>query len=118
MTSKYWLQLRPSLLVGVGIVVSTFIAGSTAKYGLFVLAAPLLLALTVVSADVLGSRLRGEGSTPSLAALLLGGSFPLAALILALRDPNLVKAFIPVIGAMSWVVLLRPKSQRMTCKAN
>jgi hypothetical protein len=118
MTRKYWLDLGPSLLVGVGIVVSTLIAVLAAESGWLILAGPLLLALTVVSADVLGSRLRGESSGPSRAALLLGGSFLLAGVIVTLRDPSLVKTLIPVIGAASWVTLLvSPEGRRKPCRA-
>ena len=48
-----WLDLGPSLLVGAGIIASTFVAERAAESGWLVLAAPLLLALVVVSADVL-----------------------------------------------------------------
>jgi hypothetical protein len=117
MTRKYWLKLGPSLLVGVGIIVSTLVAVLAAKSAWLVLAGPLLLALVVVIADVLASRLRGETSGPSAAALILGGSFLLAGLIVALRDPSLVKELIPIIGAGSWVTLLRRPDDRRTCAA-
>jgi hypothetical protein len=117
MTRKDWLDLGPSLLVGAGIVVATLIAVLAAESRWLVLAGPLLLALTVVSADVLGARLRGESSGPSRAALFLGGAFLLAGLIVNLRDPSLVKTLIPVIGAASWVtLLLRPEGRRKPCR--
>lgn len=116
MTRKYWLELGPSLLVGAGIVVSTLIAVLAAQAGWLVMAGPLLLALAVVSADVLDSRVRGESSGPSVASLMLGGAFLLAGLIVTLRDPGLVKTLIPVIGGASCVpLLLRSKSRRKTC---
>jgi hypothetical protein len=117
MARKYWLDLGPSLLVGVGIVAATFVAVLAAESGWLVLAGPLLLALTVVGADVLGARLRGEPSRPSWTALLLGGSFLLSGLIVALRDPSLVKTLIPVVGVTAWpALLLRPGSPRQTCR--
>jgi hypothetical protein len=116
MTRKYWLGLSPSLLVGAGIVVSTLIAVRAAGSGWWVLAGPLLLALAVVSADLLDSRLRGESSGPSWAALILGGAFLLAGSIVTHRDPSLVKTLIPVLGTASWVtLLLRPAGRRRTC---
>lgn len=119
MTRKIWLDLGPSLLVGVGILVSTFVAVRTAESGWWVLAAPLLLALTVVGADVMGSRLRGKPSGPSWPALLLGGAFLLSGLIVALRDPSLVKLFIPVVGASAWSsLLLLPGNRRKACRAS
>ena len=117
MTRKYWLELGPSLLVAAGIVAATFVAVLAAKSGWLVLAGPLLLALTVVGADVLGSRLRGKSSRPSWTALLLGGSFLLAGVIVALRDPSLVKTLIPVIGVTTWpALMLRPGGPRKPCR--
>jgi hypothetical protein len=117
MPRKYWLDLGPSLLVGAGIVVSTFIAVLAAESGWLVLAGPLLLALAVVSADVVDSRRRGKSSRPSWRALFLGGSFLWAGLIVALRDPSLVKTLLPVFGAAAWAtLLLRPGNPRQTCR--
>lgn len=118
MTPKYWLGLSPSVIVGAGIILSTLVAVLAGESRWLVLGAPLLLAIVVVGADVLDSRLRGESSGPSPAALILGGSFLLAGLIVTLGDPSLVKALIPVIGAAGWVtLLLRSESRRKTCKA-
>jgi hypothetical protein len=117
MARKYWLELGPSLLVGAGIVAATFVAVLAARSGWLVLAGPLLLALTVVGADVLSSWLRGKPSRPSWIALFIGGSFLLAGLIVALRDPSLVKTLIPIIGVTAWpTLLLRPGSSRKTCR--
>jgi hypothetical protein len=111
MTRKPWLDLSPSLLFAVGMVLATLISARAAEHRWLVLAGPLLLALAIVSADMLASRLRGRSSSPSWAVLLMGSSCLLASLIVTLRDPNLVKTFIPVIGIASWVSLpfaLRP----------
>jgi hypothetical protein len=118
MTRKAWLDLTPSLLVAVGIVLATFIAVRTAESGWLVLAGPLCLALSVVSADVVASRLRGKGSSgPSWPALLLGGSFLVAGWIVALRDPSLVKTLIPTLGVTAWATLLmRPENRRKACR--
>lgn len=116
MKQKFWPALGPSLLVGAGIIVSTFIAVQTAE-SWWVMIGPLVLAGTVVGADVMGSRLRGESSAPSWGALLLGVAFVLASVIVALRDPSLVKTFVAVIGPAAWVtVLLRPEGPRKTCR--
>jgi hypothetical protein len=118
MPRKAWLALVPSLLVGVGIVVATLIAVWTAESGWLVLAGPLCLALSVLGADVVASRLKGESSsTPSWPALLLAGSFLLAGWIVALRDPNLVKTLILAIGVTAWAPLqMRPESRRRACR--
>lgn len=117
MTRKHWLNLTPSLLVGAGILLSALVAVRVAQSGWWVLAAPLLLALAVVSADILASRLRGESSGPSPAALILGGAFLVASWIVALRDPGLVKSLLPILGAASGVTLLRPAARRKPCRA-
>jgi hypothetical protein len=114
MTRQYWLELGPSLLVGTGIILSTFVATLAAGSGWLVLAGPLLLVLAVVGADVLDSRLKGKSSGPSPAALILGTTFLLAGAILV-RDPNHVRTLIPIVGIAAWVVLLRPESRRNTC---
>lgn len=116
MTQKHWADLGPSLVVGTGIIVSTLVAVLTAESGWLVLAGPLLMALTVVSADVLQSRLRGGSSGPSVAALLLGGAFLLAGVIVAFREPSLVATLIPVIGSSASITLLRPGAGRKACR--
>jgi hypothetical protein len=60
MTRKDWLALGPSLIIGVGIIVSTLTASLAAKAGWLVMAGPLVLVLAVVRADLLASRLRGR----------------------------------------------------------
>lgn len=117
MTRKDWLDLGPSLLVGTGIVVSTLITVLAAESGWLVLAGPLLLALAVVSADVLGSRRGGESSGPSWAALLMAGALLLASWIVFLRDPGLVETLLPILGVASWVTLLRSEGRRKTCRS-
>jgi hypothetical protein len=117
MTRKSWLTLGPSLLLAVGMVGATFIAGRTAHAGWWVLAGPLLLALSVVGADVLSSRLQGRSSGPSAAALILGGALFLAGWIVALRDPSLVKALIPDLGVAAWITVLLPaRGGRKPCR--
>ncbi len=111
MTRKYWLDLTPSLLLGVGIVVSTSVAVRGAESGSLVLFAPLALAAAVMGSDALDSRLRGDSWGPSWAALILAGA------IMTLRDPSLFKTLIPVIGAASWVILLlRSRGRRKSCR--
>lgn len=118
MTRKAWLELGPSLLVAAGVLLSTFVAVRTAESRAWVLTAPVLLALALVGADILTARLRGEASGPSPAALLLAGAVVFASAILALRDPALVKMFLPITGAGMWVpLLLRPNVRRKPCRA-
>jgi hypothetical protein len=117
MTRKHWLHFGPSLLVGAGIILATLIAALAAKSGWLVMAAPLTLALAVVGADVLDSGLRRESPVPSPAALILGGAVLLAGLIVSVRDPNLVRTLISLVGAGAWVTLLRrPGRGRQMCR--
>ncbi|MBW3564253.1 MAG: hypothetical protein KY459_05975 [Acidobacteria bacterium] len=89
----------------------------TADAGWLVMAAPLLLALAVVGADMVSGPGKREALVPSRGALLLAITFVLAGFIVALRDPALVKVLIPVIGAGSWVtILLRSEDGRRTCR--
>ena len=116
MTRTRWVGLGPGLLVGTGIIASTFIAALTADSGWWVLLGPLLLALAIVAADLLDSRLRGTLSGPSGSALMMGGAMLLAGVIVAFRDPDLVRTLIPAVAAPAWVTLvLRPGMRRRTC---
>lgn len=112
MTRQRWAELGPSLIVGVGIVLSTFIAVRMATSGMFVLLGPLCLALALVVADLAGARLRGSSRAPSHAVWLMGGAVVLASGILALRDPKLVKLFVPVTGAAGSITLWLPDRRR------
>jgi hypothetical protein len=118
MTRRHWVDLGPSLVVAAGIIVATRVAVLAAEAGWLVMAGPLLLALAVVGADVLYSRLQGKSSGPSRAALLLGGTFLLAGVIVALRDPSLVSTLIPVTGSAAWVTLFlsHPNDGRRACR--
>jgi uncharacterized membrane protein SirB2 len=106
MTRKYWLDLTPSLLVGIGIILATLVAVLTAKSGWLILAGPLVLAVAVIGADVLARRLRGASSSPSPAAVILGAAFLLAGAIVTFRDPSQVASLIPIVGVTAWVALL------------
>jgi hypothetical protein len=114
MPLKYWPNLTPSLLMAAGILLSTYVAGLTEKSGWLVLVGPFLLSLTILAADVLRSRLRGQPSGPSMVALLLAASFLLASLIV-IHNPAMVKVLIPLNGAAGWVSLQRPNKRRNTC---
>ncbi len=118
MTRNQWVDVGPSLIVGAGIIVSTLVAVLAMESKWLVLAAPLCLALTVVGADVLRSRLQGESAGPSPAALLMGGAFLLAGAMVALSEPSLVAAFIPILGSAASVTLLRPRlaAGRRACR--
>jgi hypothetical protein len=119
MMPKHWNELTPSLLVAAGIIVAAFVAKRAGGSELVLLAAPLMLALTVVGADVLNSRLRGGSPRPSWGALIMGAAVLLSSWILMTRDPGLVKTLLPLTGTTSWVVLFtRAEDQRKICKSS
>lgn len=75
-----------------------------------VLLAPLVLAVAVLGADALDSRLHEKSPLPSWAALILAGA------IMTLRDPSLFKTFGPIIGAAGYGALfIRAKGTRKRC---
>jgi uncharacterized membrane protein YwaF len=117
MMPKHWYELTSSLLVAAGIILATFVAKRVDGSGFVVLAAPLMMALTVVGADMLNSRLRGGSPRPSWGALIMGAAVLLSSWILITRDPGLVKTMLPLTGTTSWVVLLsRAEDRRKICK--
>jgi hypothetical protein len=116
MTRNFWLGLVPSVIMAAGIVLATLVAGLTAGSATRVLLGPVLLAVAVLGADLVESRLSGVTDRRPWAALVFAASFLLAGLIIAQRDPGLVQTFIPSIGVASWAtLLLRPSRRRATC---
>jgi hypothetical protein len=116
MKRNRWFDLGPSLLVGSGIILSTLAAVRAAGSGWPVLTGPLVLALAVIGADVLNSRLRRGSSWPSGAALILGAGFVVAGSLVAAGEPGLVATLIPIVGAGAWVTILqRPEARCRAC---
>ncbi len=120
MKRAYWIGLVPSLLLAVGVVASTAVAVLAAESGWFVLAGPLVMALAVVGASILGYQLYGDSRDTFRGALILGAALLLAGAIVTLRDPSLVAMLMPVLGggAAAFVVLnmdKRIKGRRSAC---
>lgn len=116
MARKNGSRLGSSLLLAGGIMASAIIAVAPADSGWLVLTAPLLLAFTVLGVDVMESWPTEKSTVPSVAAWLLAGSILSAGLLTALRDPELVKSLIPVIGGAGFVLLMRrPEGRRQVC---
>lgn len=93
MTRKYLFNLGPSLLVGLGIIVATLAVKLTAHSGWWVMTGPVVLAASVLCADLLEARLRGKQFSPSFGALIFAGAFIAAGFLLALRDPSFLALF-------------------------
>lgn len=112
MSRNHWRSLAPSLIVATGVLASALLAGVTAGAGFWVLSGPLLLALSVVTADSLQARLRGLAPRPSPAALILGATCVLAAAILMLRNPGHIATLLQIMGPAIWVTRFLPGAAR------
>lgn len=119
MMRKFWIDLSSSLLVALAIIFGTFLAARGGEARWLVMIGPLVLALGLICADVLDSRLEGPRSRPSWTALILSGCVVLACWLVGFRDPYLVKSFIPCVGIVGWITLfLRPESRRKVCRTS
>ena len=106
MNRKHFTAVGPSLIVAAGIIGSTFIAVVAADWQWLVMAAPAVLALAFVGADLLAARMGGCEARPSWPVLLLGATIILASQLVALRDPAMMKMLLPVIAGPLWVTLM------------
>lgn len=113
MTEK-WQKLVPHLVSGGGIIASALVAVLAAPHGSWVLSAPLCLALTTIGAAWIDFRRHGETGRLG-SAVILAASFVLASSIVALRDPRSVVLFLPLLGSIAWLPLLR--QSRRGCRA-
>lgn len=115
MKRSEWRKLGPGVLLGAGIVAATRLAALTADAPWLVLSGPLLLACAALSADLWAARLLGLPPRPSVAALIMAGTFIAMGLLLTQHDPRQVQAMLPIVGAASWVALQR-EPQRRRCR--
>lgn len=106
MTKRYWIELGPALVLGLATIVSTLIAVWESDSRWLIGFGPLLMAFSIVGADVMGSRLQGESPGPSPAALLVAAAFLVACGIAAFRGPLLIAMLIPILGGGSSTVIL------------
>jgi hypothetical protein len=102
MTRKYSLELVPSLIVGVAIVVSTLVMVRAGHSGWQALGGPLLLAGWVVVADVLRARLRGNYSGPTRAGLVAAIAIVLVGLVMIGMNLKTADMFVP----LAWVAIM------------
>ena len=115
MSRKSWIEAVPSLVFAMGILASTLLVVLASGSGWLMAAGTLLLSVSLLSADVLSSWLRGESLAPSPAAILSAVAFLVACGIVAVKDPSLVAMLIPVLGSGSGVILLRPRGRSSLC---
>src|SRR5579859_7867331 len=105
--------LLPALALAAVALVATWIAVHVGGSGWMVLAAPLLLALALLAADVWQAHLQGLPLRPSQGVLMLGISVVVAALIVGLGDAKQVQGLMPVLAAVSAVAI--SSRQRTRC---
>ena len=115
MTAKNWTDLGPNILLAAGLLVSTAISVWSSDAGWWVLSGPLLLALTLVAADVLAARSRGISRGPSWSAVISGLSLVLACTLIALLEPAQVAMMLPILGGGVAVAVLSP-DRRKACR--
>jgi uncharacterized membrane protein SirB2 len=107
MKSRKWMDRIPSVLVAVGVIVSTAVSVATAEAGWLTLAGPGILALTMVGAWALGNR-QPEASRAGLRlVLILAAAVLMASVIAALGDPAHVSTLMPILGAGAGFPLAR-----------
>ena len=107
------LRFAPSLLLAVGILISTYLAVHTLPAS--TLAAPVLLALTVIGASMVDAAARGQRARPSVAALIVALAIPAAWLFMDGAEPRVLSAMLPSLGAAGWVALLPTSPRRSRC---
>jgi hypothetical protein len=106
------LRLAPSLLLAAGILISTYLAVHALPAS--TLAAPLLLAMTVIGASVVDAAARDRRVRPSIVALIVALIIPAAWLFMDGCEPRVLAAMLPSFGMAGWAALL-PASPRRTC---
>lgn len=114
MSRKVLAEAGPSFVLAVGIIISTIIAvtGSGSWWPLAV----LLLVLSMLSADVLATRLQGGSRGLSAGMLIVSVSVLLGSALVATWNPALVDQFIPIVGAgAAAVLLLRTRRAARDC---
>ena len=92
------LELSPSMVLALGILLATQASVMAAQSGFLVLIGPVLLGLSVLIADSIAGRLMGKSLKPAPAALILAGTFILAGAILLPSGARFIQEMIPVLG--------------------
>ena len=98
MTKQSLLELSPSVILALGIMLATQASVLAAHSGALVLIGPVLLGLSVLAADVAAARLGGKALVPAPTALILAGASILAAVILLPNGARFIQEMIPVMG--------------------
>jgi hypothetical protein len=98
MTKQIWHELSPSIILALGIILATHASGLAEQFGALVLIGPVLLGISMLAADVAAARLCGKAFLPAPAALILAGTFLIAAMIMLPNGARFIQGMIPVMG--------------------
>jgi hypothetical protein len=99
------IELSPALLIAAGILVATSLAMHLT--GWLVWVPPLLLACTVLGANMLQSRLRGPSLLPTPPSLILASAILVVAAMVGTDSPKPMANMMPILGATAVLALAR-----------
>jgi hypothetical protein len=100
-------SLYPASFLAAGVLLASTLAVQQSSW--LVLAAPVALALSVLTASALDAWLRDARARPSHGAMILATSFLLAGLLVAAKEPVQLKPLMPVLAASAAVSVIRPR---------
>lgn len=106
---------RPFLILAAAILASTALAASAPGVFWGAFAAPLLLAGSLVGAEIGERRLAGKAAMPSRGVLWMAGAILLAGGLVAASDPGQIAVMIPILGSCATFPLLEGPSGRKSC---
>lgn len=107
--------LGPALLLAAGVIATAALRSAAPREPWSALAAPLLLVLMLVAADLLQAHLEGGPTRVSSGALILGVAILLAGGAIAAQDLALLGGWIPVLGACAIVPLVLRRGKGPQC---
>ena len=114
MSNRSILKSVPALLLAAGVIATAALRGAAPREPWSALAAPFLLVLTLVAADLLQARLATGRTRVSSGALIAGVAILLAGAILS-QDLALLGGTIPILGSCAAVPLLLRHGKRPQC---
>jgi len=108
-------ELSAAAVIAAGILGASLLA-ARAGDAAWALSAPVLLALSILLADMCSTRRAGAWQAPRPTAVVLGAIVVLVSLILS--DPHAVASFMPILGAAGWVGLQRNDCSLRTARGS
>ena len=115
MTRQSIIRLIPSLLIALGIIVASLIARFGVDAGWPLWTSVLVLAISIIAACVVDSRLHDNAPATSVLVRAVVGAILVAVTLLFLDDPTRLRQMIPILGAVAWVSLLQRPANPRAC---